>query len=143
MNPVAVTQPSSAHAGIPVQDWDLLYRAVLHRLNLAAGQAMDSTPKKYVPIAADRLPNTLSIRFPHARGSEVLASTPEVAASTGSACHAGGHESPSGVLLAMGLTSEKALQTVRLSVGSTTTEADVDIAAQALVRGWRRASGRA
>ena len=59
MNPVAVTQPSSAHAGTPVQDWDLLYRAVLHRLNLAAGQAMDSTPKKYVAIAADRLPNVI------------------------------------------------------------------------------------
>lgn len=90
--------------------------------------------------ATDRLPNTLSIRLPFARGSEVLLATPEIAASTGSACHAG-HESASGVLLAMGLTPEEALGTVRLSVGSTTTDDDVDVAAEALVRGWRRASG--
>lgn len=91
---------------------------------------------------AERLPNTLSIRFPHVRGSEVLAATPEVAASTGSACHET-HESPSAVLLAMGLATDEALQTVRLSVGATTTDADVETAARALVRGWQRASGRA
>jgi cysteine desulfurase len=92
--------------------------------------------------AAARLPNTLSVRFPRARGSEVLAATPEVAASTGSACHAG-HETASSVLLAMGLGPEEALSTVRLSVGVTTTEADVDAAAEALVRGWLRACGQA
>lgn len=92
--------------------------------------------------ATDRLPNTLSIRFPYVRGSEVLAATPEIAASTGSACHAG-HERASDVLLAMGLTPEEALQTVRLSVGSTTTVEDVDSAVNALVAGWHRASGRA
>jgi cysteine desulfurase len=69
----------------------------------------------------------------------VLAAATEIAASTGSACHAG-HESPSGVLLAMGLTTEEALQTVRLSVGSTTTDDDVDAAAKALVRGWQHAA---
>jgi cysteine desulfurase len=89
---------------------------------------------------AERLPNTSSIRFPKVRGSEVLLGAPEVAASTGSACHAG-QESPSGVLLAIGLTSDEALETVRLSVGATTTEDEVDRAAEALVRGWRRASG--
>jgi cysteine desulfurase len=91
---------------------------------------------------AARLPNTASVRFPWVTGSEVLAATPSVAASTGSACHAG-HESPSGVLVAMGLSAEEALQTVRLSVGSTTTDEDVELAAEALVGGWRRASGRA
>lgn len=87
---------------------------------------------------AERLPNTLSLRFPGVRGSEVLANAPEIAASTGSACHAG-HESASGVLLAMGLTSDEALETVRLSLGSTTTAEEVDAAAQALVRGHRAA----
>lgn len=92
--------------------------------------------------ATERLPNTLSVRFPFVRGSDVLSATPEVAASTGSACHAG-HESASGVLLAMGMSADEALRTVRLSVGSTSTSEDVERAADALVRGWQRASGRA
>ena len=88
----------------------------------------------------ERLPNTLNVRFPGVLGSAVLAATPDVAASTGSACHDGA-ESASGVLLAMGIAPAEALGAVRLSVGSTTTEADVDAAAEALVRGWREARG--
>src|SRR5690606_7726100 len=48
-----------------------------------------------------RLPNTLSVRFPSVSGSALLAAAPEIAASTGSACHAG-EERASAVLLAMG-----------------------------------------
>jgi cysteine desulfurase len=83
-----------------------------------------------------RLPNTLSLRFPAVLGSALLEATPEVAASTGSACHEG-HESPSPVLIAMGLSREDALCTVRLSVGTTTTHEDVDAAADALARRYR------
>lgn len=90
----------------------------------------------------ERLPNTLSLRFPHVHGSALLAATPEIAASTGSACHEG-HETPSSVLLAMGLAPEEALRTVRLSVGTTTTARDIELAAEALVRAWRVVSGRA
>lgn len=90
----------------------------------------------------ERLPNTLNVRFPGASGSAVLAAAPEIAASTGSACHEGG-EVASAVLLAMGLTEAEALGAVRLSVGSTTTEAEIDAAAEALVRAFARASERA
>jgi len=90
---------------------------------------------------AERLPNTASVRFPNVRGSEVLAATPEIAASTGSACHAG-HESASSVLLAMGLDADEALGTVRLSVGTTTTVEEIEEAAKALVRGFRAATAR-
>jgi len=86
----------------------------------------------------ERLPNTLNLRFPRVAGSAVLAATPEVAASTGSACHDGG-EAASSVLLAMGIDPVEALGAVRLSVGVTTTPKDVDAAADALARGWRRA----
>ncbi|MDP8923616.1 MAG: cysteine desulfurase [Chloroflexota bacterium] len=81
----------------------------------------------------DRLPNTLNVSFPGVDGEELLARAPEVAASTGSACHAGRTE-PSTVLLAMGLDRERALGAVRLSLGYATTEADVDAAAAALAR---------
>lgn len=89
----------------------------------------------------ERLPSTLNVGFPGATGSSVLASTPEIAASTGSACHEGGREVASSVLLAMGLSSGEALGAVRLSVGVTTSEGDVDAAADALIRGWKRARG--
>jgi cysteine desulfurase len=90
--------------------------------------------------AEERLPNTLNVRFPVVSGTAVLAATPEVAASTGSACH-DGTESASAVLLAMGMSPRDALGAVRLSLGVTTTEADVDAAADALGRGWRTAGG--
>jgi len=88
----------------------------------------------------ERLPNTLNVRFPAVRGSAVLAAAPEVAASTGSACHQGA-ETASGVLLAMGLPPEEALGAVRLTLGHGTTAQDVDAAATALARAWRAAGG--
>ena len=89
--------------------------------------------------ASEQLPNTLSIRFPRARGTAVLDAAPEVAASTGSACHEG-HESASSVLLATGLDADDALGTVRLSVGTTTTAEEIERAAAALVRAWSTVS---
>lgn len=83
-----------------------------------------------------RLPNTLNIRFPGIRGSAVLAASLEIAASTGSACHEGGeHASP--VLRAMGIAEHDALGAVRLSLGWTTTEAEIERAAAALAAAWR------
>jgi cysteine desulfurase len=88
----------------------------------------------------ERLPNTLNVRFPGVRGSAVLAGAPEVAASTGSACHEGG-ETASSILLAMGLPPEEALGAVRLTLGHGTTAEEVDVAASALARSWRAATG--
>jgi len=87
-----------------------------------------------------RLSNTLSVRFPGVSGNALLEVTPEVAASTGSACHAD-DESPSSVLLAMGVPPREALGTVRLSLGRCTTEAEVERAVTALDRGWRLLTG--
>lgn len=85
-----------------------------------------------------RLPNTLSVRFPGASGNAVLAGATEVAASTGSACHAG-HERASAVVLAMGIPLPEALGTVRLTLGRGTTAMDVARAADALSKSWRLA----
>ncbi len=87
-----------------------------------------------------RLPNTLNVRFPRASGSALLDGAAEVAASTGSACHEG-HETASAVLLAMGISPESALGSVRLTLGRKTTEEEISRAADALVRGWRRVAG--
>jgi cysteine desulfurase len=83
----------------------------------------------------DRLPNTLNVSFPGVRGSAVLAASPEIAASTGSACHEGG-ETASAILLAMGMAPEVAVGAVRLSLGRLTTAAHVAEAAKALVRAY-------
>ncbi|MCP4196756.1 MAG: cysteine desulfurase [Proteobacteria bacterium] len=85
--------------------------------------------------AENRLPNTLNIRFPGVRGSAVLDASPDIAASTGSACHEGG-ESASPVLTAMGLNPDQALGAVRLSLGRATTEGDIIKAVEALARAW-------
>jgi cysteine desulfurase len=88
-----------------------------------------------------RLPNTLNVRAPGVLGSAVLERAPEVAASTGSACH-DGQETASAVIVAMGVPAELAVGSVRLSLGRGTTEAEVDAAAAALVRAWRAAPRR-
>ena len=85
----------------------------------------------------ERLPNTLNVSFPSVHGWQVLERAPEVAASTGSACHAGSHAA-SGVLGAMGLSAERAAGAVRLSLGWFTTEAEIATAAEALIGAWRR-----
>jgi cysteine desulfurase len=86
-----------------------------------------------------RLPNTLNLRFPRVSGTRLLAATPEIAASTGSACHSGG-ETPSAVVLAMGVPESDARGSVRLTLGRRTAEHDVSIAVNALVRAWRELS---
>lgn len=59
-----------------------------------------------------RLPNTLNVSFRGISGIDLLAAIPNLAASTGSACHAGSmHISP--VLAAMGVPHEVALGAVR------------------------------
>ncbi len=85
----------------------------------------------------DSLPNTLMVSVPNVLGREVLEAAPSVAASTGSACHAG-HDTPAATLLAMGISPEVALGAVRLSLGRGTTPAHIDQATQALSNAWRQ-----
>ncbi|QDV20573.1 Cysteine desulfurase [Gimesia panareensis] len=80
-----------------------------------------------------RLPNTLNVSFPGHIGGEILARLPWLAASTGSACHAGSVEiSP--VLAAMGVSQEIGLGAVRFSLGRTTTQAEIVQVLEGLVQ---------
>ncbi len=87
-----------------------------------------------------RLCNTLNVRFPRVSGTALLAAVPEIAASTGSACH-DGNETASAVIVAMGVPAEDAVGSVRLTLGRSTTQADVDLAARALAAAWQRLLG--
>jgi cysteine desulfurase len=80
-----------------------------------------------------RLLHTLNLRIDGAGGEALLAAVPQVAASTGSACHSG-RTDPSLVLTAMGLPADRAGTSLRLSLGRATTRADITRAAGLLVR---------
>ena len=78
-----------------------------------------------------RLPNTLNVSFVGQTGADVLGRLEGIAASTGSACHAGRIElSP--VLDAMGVRPEVGMGAVRFSLGRPTTQDEVDALAEQL-----------
>ncbi len=77
----------------------------------------------------ERLPNTLNVNFIGRTGAEILERIPEIAASTGSACHSGMVQfSP--VLSAMGVDPEAGKGAVRFSLGRYTTAEEIDAALQ-------------
>jgi cysteine desulfurase len=86
---------------------------------------------------APRLPNTLNINFPGVVGHELLATVPEICASTGAACHSGSTHI-SGTLAAMGVPVEIGRGAVRLSLGWYTSQEEVDRAANLLIDAWQR-----
>jgi cysteine desulfurase len=80
-----------------------------------------------------RLPNTLNISIEGFIGEEILAAAPEIASSTGSACHEGSTD-PSPVLMAMGFSRERALGALRLTLGRWSTMHEVERAAKLLAQ---------
>jgi cysteine desulfurase len=90
-------------------------------------------------LGADRLPNTLSVTFPGADGEAMLMSLDleGICASAGAACTSGS-TTPSHVLSAMGLSVDEARATLRLSLGWSSTDADVEHALRVLPGGVRR-----
>lgn len=110
---------------------DALRAALLTKLqNAVPGLVLVGNPEH-------RLPNTLNVLFPRVSGRQLLAACPDVMASNGSACHAD-MEDPSAILTALGIARNAALGAVRLSIGRSTTSADVDAAAAHLAQAWSR-----
>lgn len=74
----------------------------------------------------ERLPNTLNLSFVRRVGQDLLDKIPQLAASTGSACHAGSIElSP--VLKEMKVPEEVGMGAIRFSLGRYTTKDEIDI----------------
>lgn len=72
-----------------------------------------------------RLPNTLNVNFVGKIGQDLLSAIPNLAASTGSACHSGKIElSP--VLKEMGVPEEIGMGAIRFSLGRSTTQDEID-----------------
>lgn len=73
----------------------------------------------------ERLRNTLNVSFVQKIGQDLLAAIPQLAASTGSACHAGSIElSP--VLKEMNVPEEVGMGAIRFSLGRHTTKDDIN-----------------
>lgn len=74
----------------------------------------------------ERLPNNLNLSFHRVEGQAILLelNRSQIYVSSGSACSAGKH-SASHVLMAMGKSEETAFQSVRISLGKYTTEAEI------------------
>ncbi|MCD1269082.1 aminotransferase class V-fold PLP-dependent enzyme [Microbacterium sp. MEC084] len=91
----------------------------------------------------DRLPGSVHLHLPGAPGESLLylLDREGIAVSTGSACQAGVPE-PSHVVLAMGRDERAAREVLRITLGRTTTSADVDAIAAALPEAYRRAARR-
>lgn len=77
------------------------------------------------------VPGIVNIRLPGIDAESLLLAASDVVASTGSACTSATPE-PSHVLLAMGLTYDAALESLRLSFGRCTTSQEINAAIEAL-----------
>ncbi|XP_032968701.1 selenocysteine lyase isoform X3 [Rhinolophus ferrumequinum] len=93
----------------------------------------------------ERLPNTcnFSIQGPQLQGRLVLAQCRTLLASVGAACHSDQGDRPSPVLLSCGIPADVARNALRLSVGRSTTLAEVDLVVQDLKQAVARLEGQA
>jgi cysteine desulfurase len=91
--------------------------------------------------AARRLPGNLNLSFPETDGTALIeALSEDVCVSSGSACTSGSVE-PSYVLRAMGLSDALAGSSLRIGLGRTTTEHEVDAAAKRIIAEVERLRG--
>ena len=98
----------------------------------------DSVPGVVISGAgAPRLPNTSNVAFPGVDGEALMASLPDLAVSSGSAC-ASVHPQASHVLLAMGLPKALAGGALRVSLGKSTTPEEIQLAAERIAQEVQR-----
>lgn len=89
------------------------------------------------PLGEWRLPGNLNARFPAVEGESLMADTPQLACSSGSACSSVDPQ-PSHVLLAIGLSEGEARSSLRFGVGRFNTAEEIDRAAELLAASHRR-----
>jgi len=82
---------------------------------------------------APRVPNTTSIYFDHVEGEALVIALDlkGLSVSSGAACSSGAIE-PSHVLLAMGLSHDRARGSLRISLGKQTTSDEIDFALEVI-----------
>ena len=105
--------------------------ALRDRLQNAILESVESTGVN--GLGAPRVSNTTSIYFDHVEGEALVIALDlkGLSVSSGAACSSGAIE-PSHVLLAMGLSHERARGSLRFSLGKQTTSGDIDFAIQVI-----------
>jgi cysteine desulfurase len=83
-----------------------------------------------------RLPGSLNLGFPGLGGRSLLSKLTTLAVSSGSACSSA-EGKPSAILLGLGRDENLAVSSLRISLGRSTTEAEVDYAAATIVAAVR------
>jgi cysteine desulfurase len=86
---------------------------------------------------AHRLPGNLNLSFAGVDAETLLMALPDIALSTGSACTSGTPE-PSHVLRALGVSDELAHSSIRIGLGRTNTEEELDYAAHRLIESVKK-----
>lgn len=104
--------------------------------DLLLGELQSNIPGIHLhTVINNSLPNTLSVAFIGIPADTLLSTLPELAASAGAACHPAGVTS-SHVLLAMGITTEFAMGTIRLSTGKYSTSEEIKSAVQLIAKAY-------
>ncbi|WP_349897283.1 cysteine desulfurase family protein [Parafrigoribacterium soli] len=131
--------PAAVGFGVAAQHPMPLLRPLCERLIAGVRAAVPTAVLRGDPI--DRVDNNVHFTFPGCQGDSLLflLDAAGVSVSTGSACQAGIPEA-SHVLLGMGLSDEEALGALRITVGHSTTDADVDAFLAALPDAVARAA---
>ena len=123
-----------------VREMDAEARRLARLRDRLVSGVLAQVPDAIANGGGDRLPSIANLTFPGCSGESLilLLDAAGIECSTGSACTAGVAE-PSHVLLAMGAGEAAARSSLRLSLGYTTTDEDVDAAIAALAPAADRA----
>jgi len=124
-------------AGNSLESYGENVKLLRDRLNSLIESGLGKYNVRFNGHSENRLPNTLNISIKGIVGEELLGQIPEIAASTGAACHVGSTEPPS-VLLKMGISRELAFEALRFTLGRWSTEEEVKLAAELIVERAKR-----
>lgn len=125
-------------ASVAVRDLDKNQKHLAEMRNMLQKQLLTLIPSLHIhSIPQLGLPNTLSIAFKGIPADTLLSTLPQLAASAGAACHPAGVTS-SHVLVAMGVSTEFAMGTIRLSTGKYSTAEEMLQAAQMLAEAYQK-----
>jgi len=126
--PRAIAFAKALHAAAEDSDWEPV-RSLRERL--FSGLAQSAAPVQRISPVDGCLPNTLTLRFNGVDSEALMAASPSICCSPGSACsHA--TPKPSHVLMAIGLDRDAAGECLRFSLSQSTTAAEIDQAIQIL-----------
>jgi len=133
--------PAAISFGVAAKHPLSSFAALRDRLIAGVRESVPSAVLRGEPEASGRLDNNAHFTFPGCEGDSLLflLDAAKISVSTGSACRAGIPEA-SHVLLGMGLSEADARGALRITVGYTTTETDIDAFLHALPEAVARAT---